>query len=420
MEPDMASRTEAEDPWSDHLRRGTAAHRRVIAAMVAAAFATFALLYCVQPLMPVFSDVFALPPSVASFSLSIATGALAIGLLVAGRVSDAIGRKPLMAVCLFVVSLLTITCAAAPNWPSLIAGRLFLGLAMAGVPAVGMAYIAEELHPRDLGAAIGLYVAGNAFGGLTGRMLTGLLLDLTGSWRTAMFCMGCFGLLSACLFVVALPPSRRFVADRDFSVAGLASAYARHWREPGLRLLFTCGFLLMGGFVTIYNYASYRLLEAPFDLNAATASTVFAAYLLGGPASAWFGRIGGRYGRGRVMAIAMTIMAAGVLLTLPNLLPTLAVGICVITVGYFGAHSIASSWVTKRASRARAQAASLYLFCYYVGSSVVGSGGGIFWSRAGWPGIVALVCVLIGLALQCARRLGQIERAEGFEASGTI
>ena len=420
MEREIALPADVEDPWREHLRRGTPAYRRVMAAMVAAAFATFALLYCVQPLMPVFTDVFAVPPSVASFSLSIATGALALGLLLAGRASDAIGRKPMMAACLFVVSSLTIACAAAPTWPVLIAGRLFVGLAMAGVPAVGMAYIAEELHPRDLGAAMGLYVAGNAFGGLTGRILTGLLLDLTGSWRVAMGCMGCFGFLSACLFVVALPPSRRFVSERDFSFAGLASAYRRHWREPGLRLLFCCGFLLMGGFVTIYNYASYRLLAPPFDLNAATASTVFAAYLLGGPASAWFGRIGGRYGRGRVMMIAMAIMGCGVLLTLPNILATLAAGVCITTVGYFGAHSIASSWVTKRAHVARAQAASLYLFCYYVGSSVVGSLGGVFWSRLGWPGIVALVGVLLALAIYCARRLRDIERAEGFGASGTI
>ena len=404
----------------DPLRRGTPAYRRVMAAMVAAAFATFALLYCVQPLMPVFTDAFAVPPSVASISLSVATGTLACGLLIAGRLSDAIGRKGIMATSLFIVSSMTLVCAAAPSWGVLIVVRALVGLAMAGVPAIGMAYLAEELHPRDMGAAMGLYIAGNAFGGLIGRLLTGLLLDWSGSWRVAMGFMGCFGFVSACLFVVALPPSRRFVADREISLARLADAYARHVREPGLRLLFGCGFLLMGGFVTVYNYASYRLLAPPFDLSAAAASTVFAAYLLGGPASAWFGRIGGRYGRGRVMLIAMTIMACGVLLTLPNTLVTLVGGICILTVGYFGAHSIASSWVTKRASTARAQAASLYLFCYYVGSSVVGSTGGLFWSRAGWPGLVALICVLLALALLSARRLGRLEHEEGFEPSGSL
>ena len=187
-----------------------------------------------------------------------------------------------------------------------------------------------------------------------------------------------------------------------------------------MRLLFGCGFLLMGGFVTVYNYASFRLIAPPFDLSVAAASMVFLAYLLGGQASAWFGRVAGRYGRGRFMIIGMSIMAAGAVLTLPNHLLIVVAGICVVTIGFFGAHSIASSWVTKRASSARAQAASLYLFCYYLGSSIVGSLGGLFWSNAGWPGIVALVCFLLVLALLSARRLGRLEHAEGFQASGTI
>ena len=409
-----------QDTPVEHLLRGTPKYRRVTVAMIAAALSTFAMLYCVQPMMPVFTDVFAVSPSVASLSLSAGSGALASGLLIAGRLSDAIGRKKLMATSLFIVASVTIACAVAPNWTSLLVLRMLLGLAMAGVPAVGMAYLAEELHPRDLGAAMGLYVAGNAFGGLTGRVLTGVLLDWTGSWRVTIAIMGCFGFLSACLFTALLPPSRRFVADRDFALAGLADAYLRHLREPGLRLLFGCGFLLMGGFVTVYNYAGFRLIAPPFDLSVAAASLVFLAYLLGGQASAWFGRVAGRYGRGRFMIIGMSIMAAGVILTLPNVLLTVVAGICVMTIGYFGAHSIASSWVTKRASSARAQAASLYLFCYYLGSSIVGSLGGLFWSRYGWPGIVGLVCCLLVLALLSARRLKQIENDEGLPASGTL
>jgi YNFM family putative membrane transporter len=41
------------------------------------------------------------------------------------------------------------------------------------------------------------------------------------------------------------------------------------------------------------------------------------------------------------------------------------------------------------------QAASLYLFTYYLGSSVFGSLAGRAWTDAGWPGVVALAVLLL-------------------------
>lgn len=55
-------------------------------------------------------------------------------------------------------------------------------------------------------------------------------------------------------------------------------------------------------------------------------------------------------------------MLAGVLITLLPNLRLIIPGILLLTFGFFGAHSIASSWVSKRAKVARAQASSLYLF----------------------------------------------------------
>ena len=50
----------------------------------------------------------------------------------------------------------------------------------------------------------------------------------------------------------------------------------------------------MGGFVTAYNYLSYRLIEPPFNLSQAFAGFIFLVYLLGGPSSAWSNRTSAR------------------------------------------------------------------------------------------------------------------------------
>ena len=394
------------------LRARTPAFRKVALALVAAGFSTYALLYCVQPLLPVFSRDLGVSPSISSLSLSVTTGTLAVAMLLAGRISDARGRKPIMTVSLFAVGALTIACAFAPNWATLLVIRALTGIALAGVPAVAMAYLAEEVHPCDLGGAMGLYIAGNAYGGMAGRVLTGILIDVTHSWRLSLGVIGLFGIAAAALFTILLPPSRRFEPEEGVSLRHLGDVFAVHLRDGRLAQLFLVGFLLMGGFVTTYNYLSYRLIEPPFDLSQTFAGSIFLVYILGGPASAWFGRLGGRHGRGRMMTAAMALMLVGLFLTAtPSLVVSIA-AIAIFTAGFFGAHSIASGWVSDRAATARAAAASLYLFAYYSGSSLFGSLGGVFWSRYGWPGIMALVTVLIGAALATASRLSAREAQE--------
>ena len=62
---------------SHHAAAGTPAFKRINRAMLFAGFSAFALLYCVQPLMPLLAQQFALTPAQSSWSLSISTLALA-------------------------------------------------------------------------------------------------------------------------------------------------------------------------------------------------------------------------------------------------------------------------------------------------------------------------------------------------------
>jgi YNFM family putative membrane transporter len=109
-----------------------------------------------------------------------------------------------------------------------------------------------------------------------------------------------------------------------------------------------------------------------------------------------------------VLWIAVAMILAGVAATLPDSLLSIISGVALVTIGFFGAHSIASSWVGLRAEKAKAQASALYLFFYYLGSSVVGAAGGLFFSAARWPGVALLVGALAGCALLVALRLAKV------------
>jgi YNFM family putative membrane transporter len=393
--PTPAPAIEPADP-SRWLVRGHPGYLRANLALFAAGFSTFSLLYCVQPLMPLLAHDFGLTPAQTSLVLSVSTLLLAFAILFAGLLSESIHRKTLMGGSLVLSSGLTLLAAVLPGWHDLLVTRALLGIVLGGVPAVAMAYLAEEVHPQGLGMAMGLYVGGTAFGGMAGRVLTGVVADHTG-WRIAMGVTGALCLLAALVFVWLLPPSRRFVPLGD-----LLDTLAAHLREPGLRALFAMGFLLMGGFVTIYNYASFHLLDAPYSLSQTALGGIFMVYLLGIVASAWFGRMADRHGRGRMLLAGTVLMSAGVLLTLAAPLVLVIGGIALLTFGFFGAHAVASGWVGRRAQRAKGQAAALYLLAYYFGSSLIGTAGGKLYAPWGWPGVVALVTALMLCALGTA------------------
>ncbi|SER36818.1 MFS transporter, YNFM family, putative membrane transport protein [Faunimonas pinastri] len=408
--PSDALIPDEDDGPGGYLQRGTPAYRRANLALFAAGFSTFALMYCVQPLMPVFSENLGISPAAASLSLSVTTGVLAFAMLLAGSISEARGRKNLMTVSLLAAGVLTLLAAFAPNWGSFLVIRALEGLALSGVPAIAMAYLAEEVQPEGLGAAMGLYVGGTAFGGMAGRVLTGLMVDASGSWRVAIGGIGILGLIAALAFWRLLPPSRHFVAKRGRGLSPFVTSFAGLFRDAGLPWLFLSGFILMGAFVTVYNYTGYRLMAPEFGLGQAEVGAIFLIYLLGIPSSAWFGVLGGRIGRGPTLIAAVVLMLAGLGLTTAHGLVPVVLGIAVFTIGFFGGHSLASGWVGARGSASRAQASSLYLFSYYAGSSLIGAYGGTLWSADGWRGVATLVGIVLLVGFGGAIRLALLKR----------
>ncbi|VVT00584.1 Inner membrane transport protein YnfM [Sphingomonas aurantiaca] len=374
---------------------GTPAYRRLTLAMLFAGFSTFSLLYSVQPLLPLFAAQYGLTAEAASLAVSLATGPLAIGILFAGFVSDRVGRRPLMIAAMFAAGALTVAAAVVPGWNGLLVLRFLTGVALAGVPAVAMAYVAEEVDSGAVGAAMGLYIAGSALGGMAGRLVVSVVADLEG-WRWALAAVGIAGLAMAEAFRRLAPPSRNFTPSVGRPGALLRSAGSL-FTDRAMPLLYLEAFLLMGVFVTIYNYAGFRLMRAPYGLSQAAVGAVFLLYVLGSVSSAKFGTLAGRRGRRTIFWIPVVLLIVGVALTAMTPLALVIAGIAVVTIGFFGAHSIASAWVGRRAQGARGQAAAFYLFFYYMGSSVLGSAGGVAWTHAGWPGVTAF-CLLLGVA----------------------
>ncbi|WP_210454075.1 MFS transporter [Pantoea ananatis] len=401
LDSDMPAQSEASS--SDWIVRGTRPFMRVTLALFSAGLATFALLYCVQPILPVLSAQFGISPAASSISLSISTAMMALGLLVTGPLSDAIGRKSVMVTALMLAAICTLLSATMTSWHGILLMRGLVGLSLSGVAAVGMTYLSEEIHPSVVAFSMGLYISGNSIGGMSGRLISGVLTDFF-SWRIAIAAIGCFALAAALMFWKILPESRHF-RPASLRPRHLTINFRLHWRDAGLPLLFAEGLLLMGAFVTLFNYIGYRLLGAPWHLSQAVVGLLSVVYLTGSWSSPKAGALTSRFGRGPVMFGSTFIMLMGLLLTAFNGIVLIFIGMMLFTAGFFAAHSVASGWIGPRARRAKGQASSLYLFSYYVGSSVAGTAGGFFWHQFGWGGLTLFISALLLLALWVAWQL---------------
>ncbi|WP_020007613.1 MFS transporter [Salinicoccus albus] len=381
----------------DYIEQGTPKFRKTNFAFFAAGFNTFAILYTAQPLMPEFVRVFDVSPTLSSLAMTVTTFALAICMLFFGSISESFGRKNIMVISMFAASLLCILTAFSPNFYVLMVFRALQGIVLAGVPSIAMAYISEEIHPRSLAVAMGLYISGNASGSVFGRVFSGVAAEYIG-WNGAILTIGIISIIATIIFWKSLEPSKHF-EPRNFNFIQLTRSLLAHLKNPVLVCFFIMGFLLMAMNLSIFSYVTFVLMDDPFNLSQSIVSWVFIIFVIGIFSSAITGNLVVKFGKVKVTYIGLFIGLAGVLFTFAPNLALIVIGLSLFTYGFFATHSIVSGLVGENALANKAQASSLYLFFYYMGSSIGGTLGGVFMTNFGWTGIVLLNIAFLLLCL---------------------
>lgn len=376
---------------SDGIRHGDPSYRRAVLALFATGLASFNAIYCTQALMPALSEYFDATPATAAWTVSAATGMLALAILPASILSERFGRGRVIAISTLLAITVGTALPFAPSIEWIIAGRALQGLAIAGVPATAMAWLADEISGLDLPRAMGQYISGTTLGGLLSRLIPAGVLEFA-DWRWALGANMMFAAACSVFAVLLLPAQRRFTPKR-LTVRGEWRAVTSHLRTPALLGLFLIAFLLMGAFVSLYDYLGYRLIEE-FDFSPGLAGGIFLLYLGGTLSSGWAGRSAAKHGRPRILLTGVGACLASLPLIAIPTIATTVLGTGLFTMGFFASHSVASGWVGALASRDRAEATGTYLTAYYLGSSVLGVVSGVIMHDLGWGAMIAFLGIL--------------------------
>lgn len=365
-----------------------AEQRRATLALYAAAVVIFSDMYLTQPILPLLSREFGRAPATAGLSVSVVVLFIALASTGYGPLSDTLGRKPVMVGSCALLALPTLLCALSPSFEMLLFFRALQGLFIPGLTAVAVAYIADLVEPEALGRTVGGWIAANVAGGLSGRVISGIITDFFG-WRSAFVCFAGLTLLCAVLLALSLPRAGATTA------VGWRRAYSgmlAHLADRRLLGAFLIGGALFFGFIGIFTYLPYYLTGAPFFLSPALVAFAYVSYVAGMIVSPLAGRLSERVSRRVLIAVGVGIAMLGIGLTFILWLPLIVAGLLVLCSGMFTAQAVAPAMVNTLARQSKGGAGALYLVFYYIGGTLGAVVPGLAWQSFGWPG-VAITCL---------------------------
>ena len=366
-----------------------------IAALYFATSAVYADLYTTQPVLPMLSQEFSVSPATAGLTISVVVLMIALVSWGYGFLSDILGRKPVMITSCALLVVPTMLCAWAPSFQALLVLRALQGAIMPGVTAVAVAYLGDYYAGVDLGPKVGSWIAASVAGGLTGRVLGGLIAAWT-HWRAPFLFFGLWTLIGAVAMARALPrrkPSQR--VKLSLAYRGMFG----HFRNRKLIGAFLIGGATFFSVIGSFTYLPYYLSAPPFRLSAAVISSLYLVYLTGVFTSIISGRMAGVISARKQMGIGVLIACVGALITLVSWLPVVMGGLIVLCIGMFTVQSTAPAFVNANAVGAKGAAGSLYTSFYYLGAALGSAIPGYALQLWGWAGVVAscLTALFIGL-----------------------
>lgn len=360
-------------------------------------FCAFLNLYAPQSLLPTLSRAFHVAAGTASLTITASTIAVAISAPFMGFLADAVGRRRLIVASLVGLGAATLLTSTADTLPSLVAWRFAQGICLPGA-FTGAIALVGELWPERVGSVMAGYVTATVVGGFTGRFASGAAAEFLG-WRWAFVVLGLLTLVGAGLTAQYLPasPGRGMRLDGRRGTRALLA-------DAGLRMAYVIGFMVLFSLVATFTYVTFYLAAPPFHLGPAALGSIFAVYLVGVVVTPLSGRWIDRFGYRAALMGAVATGCLGVLLALSHGLPTVLLGLTLLSCGVFVAQSSATGYVAASAGEARGAAAGLYMAFYYSGGSLGAVLPGALWAMGGWPACVALVVAVQVATLVLAGR----------------
>ena len=259
----------------------------------------------VAPVLPTIADELARSPSdqyLVKLVVAIIGAATVVGAPVAGLISDAYGKRRILAAAWAIYAVLGCIPMLLHSLPSIIVARALFGLAGAAVATVGVATIAANDNPSARNQWFGAIVAITMCANLVITPISGFLGEF--GWRTP-FLLYLIGLPLALLSLIALPRENGL---RPRQAKKNGSAGRMPWGVLGIALL--CGVIM---FVPTI-YIPFRLRQVGISSPSSIALLMTVEALVAAGMASIYGHARRRISATFAFLISFTLVSAGLFL----------------------------------------------------------------------------------------------------------
>ncbi len=281
------------------------------------------------------SAEFGADPGLVQLSMTSFFVALALGQVVYGPISDAVGRKPPLYAGLGLFAVASAAAAFAPSLNALIAARFFQGFGAAGATVVPLAVIRDEYTGPDAARILSLAMLSLSISPILAPVFGGLLVQFT-SWRmifgVLIVICALVTVMTARMLPETLPPARRMSA-RPVAIALTYGRLIGNRQFIVPVLIAACGQSVLFAFISGSPFVFVTLHQVPPTLYgvlfACHAIALIGISQFNAPMMRYFGTkrlIGGASLTISVAAVALAVMvAAGMTALWPFVLLTLTI-----------------------------------------------------------------------------------------------
>lgn len=280
-----------------------------------------------------------LTPSSAGTLGSLAFLGMMIGAVVAGRLSDSLGRRRTILACAIVFAIATVACALAPNPATFGALRLIAGLGLGGLVPSANALTAELIPPRWRGSMATLMMSGVPLGG-TIAALTGIWLIPALGWRSMFWVTA----ISFVVIVIAFKVLPETSTTRDSTAptrekAGFRTILGVPWLSFSILFALTTLFTLFAWY-GLGTQLPKIMRDSGADLGPALAFTLALnlGAVVGSVLTAW---AGDRFGILPTATVSAAVAGIGLVSLMGGTTATLAIYVALVLAG-IGTHGTQS------------------------------------------------------------------------------
>jgi DHA1 family bicyclomycin/chloramphenicol resistance-like MFS transporter len=255
-------------PFRSSPPMGAAAARRIIGVLVLVSPLEQVAFDIYTPALPRIAEHFAASNTLVQNTVTAYVVGMALVVLPAGLIADAIGRKRVLLAGLGLMTLTSIGCALAVNLPMMIGLRFLQGLGAGTCLLIAATVAADCFRDAKLVSVLGLLGAAWGSAPVVAPAIGGFISQF-GSWRLVFVVLTALTATVAILVAVLLPetlkPERRSRVDLR-AAAGVLGEALRHRAFVGFALMFG----LVAAAQTVFGVVGPFLYQVGLGFSAAT------------------------------------------------------------------------------------------------------------------------------------------------------